>query len=185
MLTGERGRETKGRGPWGLAAPGGNRGESGQVLRLKRPPSLRRVSVCLVPAVRDPHMSTFLQQLWVDWPATSERAETESLRIRALAELSPAGDRGALPPGVLGSVCLKDLLEERGHAAGYDPNLDNCLGRTWSLFRARKAGTPAVLASPSLCVPFAVTEDLLSVLAELRAALLHWPEVGSRGLVRD
>nr|XP_019579463.1 PREDICTED: DALR anticodon-binding domain-containing protein 3 isoform X1 [Rhinolophus sinicus]XP_019579464.1 PREDICTED: DALR anticodon-binding domain-containing protein 3 isoform X1 [Rhinolophus sinicus]XP_019579466.1 PREDICTED: DALR anticodon-binding domain-containing protein 3 isoform X1 [Rhinolophus sinicus] len=106
------------------------------------------VNVCLVPAVRDPHMSTFLQQLWVDWPATSERAETESLRIRALAELSPAGDRGALPPGVLGSVCLKDLLEERGHAAGYDPNLDNCL----------------------------VTEDLLSVLAELRAALLHWPE---------
>ncbi|KAF6312741.1 DALR anticodon binding domain containing 3 [Rhinolophus ferrumequinum] len=109
------------------------------------------VSVRLVPAVRDPHMSTFLQQLWVDWPATSERAETESLRSRALAELSPADDRGALPPGVLGSVCLKNLLEERGRAAGYDPNLDNCL----------------------------VTDDLLSVLAELRAALLHWPEAGA------
>lgn len=46
-------------------------------------------------------------------------------------------------------------------------------------------GTPAVLASPSACVPSAVTEDLLSVLAELREALLHWPEVGSLGLVSD
>ncbi|XP_039693650.1 DALR anticodon-binding domain-containing protein 3 isoform X2 [Pteropus medius] len=112
------------------------------------------VSVRLVPAVRDRHMSTFLQQLRVDWPVASERAATEALRSRTLAELNPAGDREALPPGVLGNVYLKELVEERGHTAGYDPNLENCL----------------------------VTEDLLSVLAELQAAVLHWPEVGSLDL---
>lgn len=103
------------------------------VLRLKRPPWLRRVSVRLVPAVRDRHMSTFLQQLRVDWPVASERAATEALRSRTLAELNPEGDREALPPGVLGYVYLKELVEERGRTAGYDPNLENCLGRTWSL----------------------------------------------------
>ncbi|XP_011373692.1 DALR anticodon-binding domain-containing protein 3 isoform X2 [Pteropus vampyrus] len=112
------------------------------------------VSVRLVPAVRDRHMSTFLQQLRVDWPVASERAATEALRSRTLAELNPAGDREALPPGVLGNVYLKELVEERGRTAGYDPNLENCL----------------------------VTEDLLSVLAELQAAVLHWPEVGSLDL---
>ncbi|XP_049496352.1 DALR anticodon-binding domain-containing protein 3 isoform X4 [Panthera uncia] len=104
-------------------------------------------SVRLVPAVRDPHMPTFLQQLRVDWPAASERAATEALRNRALAELSPAQERGALPRGVLGTVCLKELVQERGRAAGYDPNLDKCL----------------------------VTEDLLSVLAELQEAARCWP----------
>ncbi|XP_045352753.1 DALR anticodon-binding domain-containing protein 3 isoform X1 [Leopardus geoffroyi] len=104
-------------------------------------------SVRLVPAVRDPHMPTFLQQLRVDWPAASERAATEALRNRALAELSPAQERGALPLGVLGTVCLKELVQERGRAAGYDPNLDKCL----------------------------VTEDLLSVLAELQEAARCWP----------
>nr|KAF6473834.1 DALR anticodon binding domain containing 3 [Rousettus aegyptiacus] len=112
------------------------------------------VSVRLVPAVRDRHMSTFLQQLRVDWPVASERAATEALRSRTLAELNPAGDREALPPGVLGYVYLKELVEERGRTAGYDPNLENCL----------------------------VTEDLLSVLAELQAAVLHWPEAGSLDL---
>nr|KAF6473830.1 DALR anticodon binding domain containing 3 [Rousettus aegyptiacus] len=132
------------------------------MLRPPRPPrrarasscTAQRVSVRLVPAVRDRHMSTFLQQLRVDWPVASERAATEALRSRTLAELNPAGDREALPPGVLGYVYLKELVEERGRTAGYDPNLENCL----------------------------VTEDLLSVLAELQAAVLHWPEAGSLDL---
>uniref|UniRef100_A0A9L0TL91 DALR anticodon binding domain containing 3 n=1 Tax=Equus caballus TaxID=9796 RepID=A0A9L0TL91_HORSE len=112
------------------------------------------VSVRLVPAVRDPHMLTFLQQLRVDWSAASERAATEALRSSAFAKLTPANDRGALPLGVLGRVCLKELVEERGRTAGYDPNLDNCL----------------------------VTEDLLSVLAELQEAVQHSPEDSSLGL---
>ncbi|XP_044777612.1 DALR anticodon-binding domain-containing protein 3 isoform X2 [Neomonachus schauinslandi] len=111
-------------------------------------------SVRLVPAVRDPHMSTFLQQLHVDWPAASERATTEALRGLALAELSPARDGEALPPGVLGTVCLKEVMQERGRAAGYDPNLDKCL----------------------------VTEDLLCALAELREAVRHGPGDGPPGL---
>lgn len=152
-MSGDTGRETKGRGPWGLAAAGGNRGEPRQVLKLKGLPSLRRVSVRLVPAVRDPHMSTFLQHLQVDWPATSERAETEALRSRALAELSPADDRGALPPGVLGSVCLKDLLEQRGRTAGYDPNLDNCLGRIWSLLGPERWGPLQSWLAPAPVFP--------------------------------
>uniref|UniRef100_A0A452VFQ1 DALR anticodon binding domain containing 3 n=1 Tax=Ursus maritimus TaxID=29073 RepID=A0A452VFQ1_URSMA len=93
------------------------------------------------------HMPTFLQQLCVDWPAASQRADTEALRSLALAELSPARDGGALTPGVLGTVCLKEVMQERGHAAGYDPNLDKCL----------------------------VTEDLLSVLAELQEAVRDRP----------
>ncbi|XP_045712636.1 DALR anticodon-binding domain-containing protein 3 isoform X2 [Phyllostomus hastatus] len=112
------------------------------------------VRVSLVPAVRDPHMSTLLQQLRVDWPSASEPAPTEALWSRALAEFTSAGDRGALPPGVLGSVCLKELVEGRGRSAGYDPNLDSCL----------------------------VTEDLLSALAELQAAVQRWPEDSSPGL---
>ncbi|XP_016058322.1 PREDICTED: DALR anticodon-binding domain-containing protein 3 isoform X2 [Miniopterus natalensis] len=99
-------------------------------------------------------MSTFLQQLRVDWPAASERASVEALRSRALAELTSAGDRGALPRGVLGNVCLKELVEGLGRTAGYDPKLDKCL----------------------------VTEDLLSVLAELQAAVQHWLEDCSLGL---
>lgn len=102
-----------------------------------------------------------------------------------MAELSPAGDRGALPPDVLGSVCLKELVEERGRKAGYDPNLDNCLGRTWSLLGPERWGPPAFPARLRACVPSAVTEDMLSVLAELQAAVLHWPEVGSLDLVSD
>ncbi|XP_059245661.1 DALR anticodon-binding domain-containing protein 3 isoform X1 [Mustela nigripes] len=111
-------------------------------------------SVRLVPAVRDPHMRTFLQQLRVDWPAASENAATGALRNLLLAELSPAPDGGALPPGVLGTVCLKEVMRERGCTAGYDPNVDKCL----------------------------VTEDLLCVLAELQAAVRHWPGDGPPGL---
>lgn len=113
-----------------------------RVLGLRRPRLLPRASVRLVPAVRDPHMPTFLQQLCVDWPAASQRADTEALRSLALAELSPARDGGALPPGVLGTVCLKEVMQERGHAAGYDPNLDKCLGRSWSLAGRKKRWGP-------------------------------------------
>nr|XP_055199243.1 DALR anticodon-binding domain-containing protein 3 isoform X2 [Nyctereutes procyonoides] len=112
------------------------------------------VRVRLVPAVRDPHMPTFLQQLRVDWPAASERAATEALRSRALAELGPAREGGALAPGVLGTVSLKEVLQERGRAAGYDPKLDKCL----------------------------VTEDQLSVLAELQEAVSQWPQASPPGL---
>uniref|UniRef100_A0A8C3X1B1 DALR anticodon binding domain containing 3 n=1 Tax=Catagonus wagneri TaxID=51154 RepID=A0A8C3X1B1_9CETA len=123
---------------------------------LARALHARRVSVRLVPAVRDPHMLTFLQQLRVEWPAPSERAGTgtEALRSRVLAELTPAQDLAALPPGALGYVCLKELVDERGRTAGYDPNLDSCL----------------------------VTEELLSLLAELQEAVQHWPEDSSLGL---
>ena len=51
------------------------------------------------------------------------------IQLLTIAELSPAGDAGALPPGTLGLVCLKELMEERGRTAGYDPNVDSCLGR--------------------------------------------------------
>ncbi|KAG3270422.1 DALR anticodon binding domain containing 3, transcript variant X1 [Ictidomys tridecemlineatus] len=112
--------------------------------------TLRTQGMCvhLVPAVRDPHMPTFLQKLRVDWPTASARASTETLKSRVLAELTSLHDGETLPPGVLGRLCLKDLLEEQGHRAGYDPSVDNCL----------------------------VTEDLLSVLAELQEAVQHWPE---------
>ncbi|XP_040850365.1 DALR anticodon-binding domain-containing protein 3 [Ochotona curzoniae] len=109
-----------------------------------------RVCVRLVPAVRDPHLLAFLQQLHVDWPAASRRASPEALRSRALAQLPRAPNAEVLPPGVLGRLCLKELLDERGRAAGYDPSLDSCL----------------------------VTEDLLSVLAELQEAV---QETGPHG----
>ncbi|XP_032314430.1 DALR anticodon-binding domain-containing protein 3 isoform X3 [Camelus ferus] len=112
------------------------------------------VSVRQVPAVRDPHMSTFLQQLRVDWPVPSERTANEALRSRAHAKLTSAGDSGALFPGALGSVRLKELVDECGHTASYDPNLDSCL----------------------------VTEDLLSVLAELQEAVQHQLEESSPGM---
>ncbi|XP_059795651.1 DALR anticodon-binding domain-containing protein 3 isoform X3 [Balaenoptera ricei] len=121
---------------------------------LARALHAHRVSVRLVPAVRDPHMPTFLQQLRVDWPAASERAATEALRSRALAELTPARNAEALPSGALGRVCLKELVDERGRTTGYDPNLDSCL----------------------------VTEDLLAVLAELQQAVQDWAEDSSLGL---
>ncbi|XP_003800626.1 DALR anticodon-binding domain-containing protein 3 isoform X1 [Otolemur garnettii] len=118
--------------------------------------ALRAHGMCvrLVPAVRDLHMLTFLQQMRVDWPPASEKTSIETLRSRALAELTSALDRETLPSGVLGTLCLKDLVEKQGRAAGYNPNLDSCL----------------------------VTEDLLSVLAELQEALRHWPEYGYPGL---
>lgn len=124
------------------AAAGGKAGELRRVLGLRRPPLLPRASVRLVPAVRDPHMPTFLQQLCVDWPSASQRPNIEALRNLALAVLSPARDGGALPPGVLGTVCLKEVMQERGRAAGYDPNLDKCLGRSWSLAGRKRRWGP-------------------------------------------
>ncbi|XP_050996151.1 DALR anticodon-binding domain-containing protein 3 [Acomys russatus] len=114
------------------------------------------VCVCLVPPVRDPHTSSFLQKLRVDWPTASKSTSTETLRTWVLAECNSASEEETLPPGVLGLVCLKKLLEQN-HAAGYDPSIDNCL----------------------------VTEDLLAVLSELQEAVRHWPEGGHPGLVGD
>ncbi|XP_055269764.1 DALR anticodon-binding domain-containing protein 3 isoform X1 [Moschus berezovskii] len=121
---------------------------------LARVLQAHRVSVRRVPSVPDPHMTTFLQQLRVDWPEVSEKATTETLRNSAIADLSPARDAGALPPGTLGRVCLKELMEERGRTAGYDPSVDSCL----------------------------VTEDLLSLLAELQEAVQAGAEDSSLGL---
>ncbi|XP_077934545.1 DALR anticodon-binding domain-containing protein 3 isoform X6 [Halichoerus grypus] len=133
--------------------------------RPARPPALpsaarRSRRAPLEPAARRARGRSFgassarAWQLRVDWPAASERAATEALRSLALAELSPARDGGALPPGVLGTVCLKEVMQERGRAAGYDPNLDKCL----------------------------VTEDLLCALAELQEAVRHGPGDGPPGL---
>lgn len=104
-------------------------GDLGLVRRLRHPPLLCRVCVCSVPSVRDPHMATFLQKLRVDWPTTSKSTSAETLRTCVLAELNSASKEETLPPGVLGRLCLKELVEQR-HAAGYDPSIDNCLGRT-------------------------------------------------------
>ncbi|XP_075820701.1 DALR anticodon-binding domain-containing protein 3 isoform X2 [Microtus pennsylvanicus] len=111
------------------------------------------VCVCPVPSVRDSHMATFLQKLLVDWPTTSKCASTETLRTCVFAELN---SKETVPPGVLGRLCLKELVEKR-RSAGYDPSIDNCL----------------------------VTEDLLSVLSELQEAVCHWPEGGHPGLAGD
>ncbi|KFO18609.1 DALR anticodon-binding domain-containing protein 3 isoform X2 [Fukomys damarensis] len=106
------------------------------------------VCVRLVPAVPDPHMPAFLKKLRVDWPTASERVSAETLRRLVLAKFTSAQDQDTLPPGVLGRLDLKELVEEQGHGAGYDPNVNNCL----------------------------VTEELLCVLAELQEAVQHWPE---------
>nr|XP_030722902.1 DALR anticodon-binding domain-containing protein 3 isoform X4 [Globicephala melas] len=122
------------------------------------------------------------QQLRVDWPAASERAATEALRSRALAELTPARNAEALPPGALGRVYLKELVDERGRTTGYDPKLDSCLGRTRSLAGPESSRAPHSPPASALCVLFAVTEDLLAVLAELQQAVQDWAEDSSLGL---
>lgn len=114
----------KGRNFWGRK--GGNHGYLSLVRGMRQPPLLFRVRVCSVPPVRDPHMSTFLQKLRVEWP-TASKSTTETLRTRVLANLN--GSEETLPPGVLGRLCLKELVEQR-QAAGYDPSIDHCLGRT-------------------------------------------------------
>ncbi|XP_029097603.1 DALR anticodon-binding domain-containing protein 3 isoform X4 [Monodon monoceros] len=123
-------------------------GAARQPLRPPPEPAACRVSG------RPPGASFARSQLRVDWPAASERAATEALRSRALAELTPARNAEALPPGALGRVYLKELVDERGRTTGYDPNLDSCL----------------------------VTEDLLAVLAELQQAVQDWAEDSSLGL---
>ncbi|XP_035292635.1 DALR anticodon-binding domain-containing protein 3 isoform X3 [Cricetulus griseus] len=120
--------------------------------------TLRAHGVCVrsVPSVRDPHMATFLQKLRVDWPTASKSTSTETLRTCVLAELNSVSEEETLPPGVLGRLCLKELVQRRP-VAGYDPGIDNCL----------------------------VTEDMLSVLSELQEAVHHWPEGGYPGLDGD
>lgn len=103
----------------------------GAAAQAEAAPSLYRVCVRLVPAVQDPHLSTFLQKLRVDWPTSSERASSEILRNLVLSKLPTAHNQETLPPGVLGSLGLKELVEQQGYRAGYDPNLDKCLGGTW------------------------------------------------------
>lgn len=178
-MSGARGAGGEKARPWALAAAGGKRGSRAR-RSAERPPSLCRVRVLLAPAVRDPHWATFLQQLRVDWPAAPERASAEALRRRALAEVTSAGDRAALPAGGLGSVCLKALAAGRGRAAGRDLRRDRCVGRTGSRAGPGEEG-PVAPASPVLSP--AVTEDMLSLLAELQAAAQPGPEDGSPGLV--
>ncbi|XP_069865517.1 DALR anticodon-binding domain-containing protein 3-like isoform X2 [Dipodomys merriami] len=113
--------------------------------------ALRAQGVCvrLAPALRDPHMQNLLEKLKVDWPTAPETASSiPTLRSRLLAQLKPAQDGAPLPRGALGRLSLKDVANEPGHRAGYDPHVDNCL----------------------------VTEDLLAVLSELQEAVRHWPE---------
>lgn len=73
-------------------------------------------------------MATFLQKLRVDWPTASKSTSTETLRTCVLAELNSVSEEETLPPGVLGRLCLKELVQRRP-VAGYDPGIDNCLGR--------------------------------------------------------
>lgn len=87
-------------------------------------------------------MSTFLQKLRVEWPSASKNTSTETLRTCVLAKFNVSKEE-TLPPGVLGRLCLKELVEQR-HAAGYDPSIDHCLGKTkartwvgWSLCTAK------------------------------------------------
>lgn len=157
----------------------GSHCDLGLVRRLRQPPLLCRVCVCLVPPVRDPHTSTFLQKLRVDWPTSSKSTSIETLRTCVLAELNSASEEETLPPGVLGRVCLKELVEQ-SHAAGYDRSIDHCLGRT----KAR-TGVGAISALKRTSAPLfsVVTEDLLAVLSELQEAVRHWPESGHPGLV--
>lgn len=111
---------------WEQTRKVGSHGDLGLVRRLRQPPLICRVCVCPVPSVRDSHMATFLQKLLVDWPTTSKCVSTETLRTCVLAELN---SKETLPPGVLGRLCLKELVEKR-RSAGYDTSIDNCWGRT-------------------------------------------------------
>lgn len=122
-------------------------------------------------------MSTFLQKLQVDWPTASRSTSTEALRTCALADLNSKEE--TLPPGALGRLCLKELVEQR-LALGYDPSIDHCLGRTKTRTGMGHICTASTF-SPSLFS--VVTEDLLVVLSELQEAVRHWPEGGGPGLV--
>eukprot|EP00069_Balaena_mysticetus_P008490 bmy_05991T0 len=96
---------------------------------LARALHAHRVSVRLVPAVRDPHMPTFLQQLRVDWPAASERAATEALRSRALAELTPALTEDLLAVLAELQQAVQDWAEDSslGLAAAPDAGAGSCM----------------------------------------------------------
>ncbi|XP_058414118.1 DALR anticodon-binding domain-containing protein 3 isoform X2 [Diceros bicornis minor] len=145
------------------------------------------VSVRLVPAVRDPHMPTFLQQLRVDWPTASERSATEALRSSALAELTPAHDREVLPPGVLGRVCLKELVEERGRTAGYDPNLDNCLELQEAVQRWPEDSSLGLAAAPDAGADSCMVVHVVSCEEEFQQQKLDllWWKLDSRAPLRQ
>lgn len=69
----------------------------------------------------------------MDWFVVLERVVIEVLRSSVFVKFIFVNDRGVLFFGVLGRVCLKELVEEWGCIVGYDFDLDNCLGRIWSL----------------------------------------------------
>lgn len=126
-------------------------------------------------------MPTFLRQLRVDWPGVSEKPSTEALRIARLQSSPPAREAGALPPGTLGRVCLKELMEEQGRTAGYDPSVDSCVwvgpgsegGDVGAAATASRPASAVLVLSP-------VTEDLLSLLAGCRRLCRLVPRAAPR-----
>ncbi|XP_044535873.1 DALR anticodon-binding domain-containing protein 3 isoform X1 [Gracilinanus agilis] len=107
------------------------------------------VTVYQVPAIQDPGLRSFLQQLKVNWPSASKTSSSpestealkEVLRDHAVVPIEE------LPSGVVCKVSLKEFLEQQPGLEGFDPNLDICL----------------------------VTEDQLGALAELQDAAQHYP----------
>ncbi|XP_068951867.1 DALR anticodon-binding domain-containing protein 3 isoform X2 [Petaurus breviceps papuanus] len=105
------------------------------------------VTVYQVPAVQDPGLRDFLEQLKVNWPSASETSSAPESTVALKEVLTdhavvPAEN---LPSGVVCKVSLKEFLEQQPGLEGFDPNLDICL----------------------------VTEDQLGALTELREAAQH------------
>lgn len=77
-------------------------------------------------------------------------------------------------------------MEERGRTAGYDPSVDSCLGRP-GIRGAGMSGRrhPRTPRPASAVCSLPVTEDLLSLLAELQEAVQAGAEGSSLGLVSD
>ncbi|XP_074054001.1 DALR anticodon-binding domain-containing protein 3 isoform X2 [Macrotis lagotis] len=106
------------------------------------------VTVYQVPAVQDPGLRDFLQQLKVNWPSASKTSSAPDCTV-ALKEVlrDVAVPTEDLPPGVICKVSLKEFLEQQPGLEGFDPNLDICL----------------------------VTEDQLKALTELQEAAQKCP----------
>ncbi|XP_020854976.1 DALR anticodon-binding domain-containing protein 3 isoform X5 [Phascolarctos cinereus] len=107
------------------------------------------VTVYQVPAVQDPGLRDFLQQLKVSWPSASETssAPESTVALKEVLRDHAAVPTEDLPPGVVCKVSLKEFLEQQPGLEGFDPNLDICL----------------------------VTEDQLGALTELQEAAQHHP----------
>ncbi|XP_027692876.1 DALR anticodon-binding domain-containing protein 3 [Vombatus ursinus] len=107
------------------------------------------VTVYQVPAVQDPGLRDFLQQLKVNWPSASETssAPESTVALKEVLRDHAAVPTEDLPPGVVCKVSLKEFLEQQPDLEGFDPNLDICL----------------------------VTEDQLGALTELQEAAQHCP----------